>query len=113
MSFTYRGNIIRIISARKATKNERKIYEKKIKYINGDKVTIYNNPNEDMEDDIPDEIDFSNAEPFRNTELAKRMGRPNLNYILEPDIVKYFNNLTELNHFLRSQINSLKMLNHA
>ena len=90
-----------------------KYMKKKIKYINGDKVTIYNNPNEDLDDDIPDEIDFSNAESFRNTELAKRMGKPSLNYILEPDIAKYFNNLTELNHFLRSQINSLKMLNHA
>jgi uncharacterized DUF497 family protein len=32
VAYTYRGNVIRVISARKASKSEQKVYEKGIRF---------------------------------------------------------------------------------
>ena len=70
------------------------------------KVTIINDPNEDMNDDLPEEIDFSNLEEIENPIKKKKFS-----FNIDPDIAKYFKSSKQLNQFLRLQIESMKKLN--
>ena len=83
--------------------------KKTIKYIDGDKVTITSNSNLDLDDDLPLEVDFSNAKPFHNSKLAKKLSSKKKVLIeLEPDISCFFKNSKQVNNYLRNQINLIQ-----
>jgi hypothetical protein len=78
------------------------IIKKKVKYINVHKVTVIHESSLDLEEDMPNEIDFSKMKEIPNP-LKKEIE-------LEPDIAKYFKNSKQVNQFLRAQIRSLKKI---
>ena len=74
--------------------------KKEIKYIDGDKVTIYHEPCDYLEDDLPDELDFSQLIEIPNPMKKKVM--------LDPDISRYFSSSKQVNDYLRRQIKLLR-----
>lgn len=75
----------------------RELYmKKKIKIINGDRVTLTND-NSDFSDDLPEELDFSSLKEIENPIKSMIM--------LDDDVAKYFKNSSQVNAFLRNQIN--------
>ena len=75
------------------------------KYIGKHKINVLDEPCEDLNDDLPEEIDFSKLRridnPLRNKAIT---------ITLEPDIAKHFKNSKQFNQFLRLQIKSLEII---
>lgn len=68
------------------------------------KVRILDNECDYLDDDIPNEIDFSGG--IRNPFIITKY--PHI--ILEPDIAKYFKDSNQVNNFLRNHINELELV---
>ena len=77
----------------------------KIKYINGSKVTIIQEPSTDLNDDIPDEInvDWNNPKPNPYIDKLNKV-----TYELSPDIAQYFKNSKQLNEYLRHNLKQFR-----
>ena len=72
--------------------------KKKIKYIDGDRVTLTNHQNEDNFD-LPDDLDFSTLKEIPNP--------VNFMIMLDSDLSQYFKSSKQVNSFLRKHIKSL------
>jgi len=76
-----------------------------VKYIDKHKINVLDEPCEDINDDLPEEIDFPKLRridnPLRNKSLT---------ITLEPEIAKHFRNSKQFNQFLRLQIKSLEKI---
>jgi hypothetical protein len=76
-----------------------------IKYIDDNKITVIDEPDDNLNDDLPDEIDFSKLK-----RIANPLKNKSLKFSLEPDIAQHFKNSKQLNQFLRLQIKSLEKI---
>ena len=65
--------------------------KKKIKYIDGDRITLTNN-NIDYQEDLPENLDFSSLKEIPNP--IKSM------IILDSDVARYFRNSKQVNAYL-------------
>ena len=87
--------------------------KKKLKVIDGDKVTIYQGRDVDLDDDLAPEYDLANME-LRANPYSERLRKQNkLTIKLDSDISGYFHNSREVNIFLRKQINLVKRVVNA
>ena len=75
------------------------------KIIDGDKVTIYEGRQVDLDDDLAPEYDLSKSE-WKPNPYAKRLReqKNKLTVQLDADIAQYFENSKSVNQFLRRQI---------
>lgn len=77
----------------------------KTKYINNYKISIIQEPSHDLNDDMPDEIEFDLSTIKQNP--YARNDYPSIK--LEPDIARYFKNSKQVNHFLRKHIKEIEL----
>jgi hypothetical protein len=79
--------------------------KKTIKYIDGAKVTVLNDPNCDLDDDLMPEYDLSKMQlqPNPYAQILKQQKEKMI--LLDPDIAVYFKSSKQVNNFLRNQIN--------
>ena len=77
----------------------------KTKYINNHKITIIQEPSQDLNDDMPDDIEFDLSTIKQNP--YARNDYPSIK--LEPDIARYFKNSKQVNHFLRKHIREIEL----
>ncbi len=75
-----------------------------IKYIDKKKITILDETCDDINDELPDEIDFSKLKRVENP-----LRRP-ITITLEPDVAEHFKSSKQLNQFLRLQIRSFEKI---
>ena len=78
--------------------------KKSVKYIDGDKVTIIQEPCNYLDDDIPEDLqlDWNKAKP---NPYAKRLHEQRMLLIqLDPDVAKYFKSSKQVNDYLRKQL---------
>jgi hypothetical protein len=83
--------------------------KKNTKIIDGDKVTIYQGRQVDLDDDLAPEYDLNKYE-WKPNPYAKRLREQSnkLTVQLDADIAKYFENSRAVNLFLRKQINLIQ-----
>ena len=78
----------------------------KTEYLNNHKITIIQEPSNDLDDDIPDEIEIDLGSIRRNPFAGRKA---ELSVELEPDLAKYFKNSKQLNTFLRNHIKEIEL----
>ena len=77
----------------------------KTEYINNHKITIIQEPSKDLNDDLPDEIEFNLSTIKQNPYLKNDY--PSIK--LEPDIARYFKNSKQVNPFLRKHLKEIEL----
>ncbi|MDT3738214.1 MAG: hypothetical protein RO257_01795 [Candidatus Kapabacteria bacterium] len=75
-----------------------------LSYIDKKKVTILKGKDENFDEELPEEIDFSKLRTIENP-LQKAV-----NVTLDSDIANHFKSSKHLNQFLRLQLKSLAIL---
>lgn len=83
------------------------------KIIDGDKVTIIEDNNENLQDDLLPEYDLDKLE-LKPNPYAERLRKQNKVTIqLDADISEYFQNSRKLNNYLRKQIKLFQNVSKA
>ncbi len=77
-----------------------------IKYIDDKKIKILNTPCDYIDDELPEEIDFSELTEIENPVDSKKK----VTVTLEPEIAKHFKSSKHLNQFLHLQLKSLEKI---
>ncbi len=77
-----------------------------INYINDKKINILNTPCDYIDDELPEEIDFSELTVIDNPIDSKKK----VTFTLEPAIAKHFRSSKHLNQFLHLQLKSLEKI---
>lgn len=78
--------------------------KKSTKIIDGDRVTIYQGRQPDIEDELLLEYDLSKID-LKPNPYSERLRKQNkLTVQLDPDISGYFKNSRDVNNYLRKQI---------
>jgi len=80
----------------------KKNMKEEIKYFNGNKITIIDEPCDYLDDELPEEIDFSKLKRVENPFMNRQYS-----VVLDQDIAKHFRSAKQLNQFLRLQLKAL------
>ncbi|MFH1050787.1 MAG: hypothetical protein V1779_07635 [bacterium] len=78
--------------------------KKTTKIINGDKVTIIQGDNVDLDDDLAEEYDLEKLDLKPNPYATRLRSQNKLTVQLDSDISEYFRNSRDVNNYLRKQI---------
>ncbi|MBM2815182.1 MAG: hypothetical protein HW421_1944 [Ignavibacteria bacterium] len=80
--------------------------KKEVKFINGNKITIIDEPNKPFDGELPEEIDFSKLKKFNNPKLKNKK----ITVTLESNVAKHFTSSKQLNQFLKLQLKSFEKI---